>query len=186
MLGLLDAIVRYNPDRGVPLHIYVELRIRGAMLDALRGQDWVPRSVRHKHRLVEQARQQLDHILGRAATRMEVAARLDMSLDEFNRLTRDGSPQQMISLDAPRTRSDPSLMRGLASNSVSAEASLAHSALENAINDLPEKDRDILSLSYLQGYTLREVGDMVGVSEARVSHLRSRALRQTRSLLSED
>ena len=102
-LGLIDAVDRYDASRGVPFKAYAEIRIQGAMFDALRGDDWVPRSVRRKVNRIEHAKKTLSFNLGRDPSRDEMAAAMDMSTDEYDNLVRDARIKKLISLDIPTT-----------------------------------------------------------------------------------
>lgn len=189
MLGLIDAVDRFDTSRGVPLKAYAEIRIKGAMLDALRHNDWVPRSVRKKHQRIEQTRLNLAQSLGREPSRGEVADHLGLSLPEFDRLSRDGQLQRLLSLDAPLVEDGATLIDLVRSSDAGAEASMSEDetqrAIQDAITGLSEKERVALSMSYLEGHTLREIGAMMGVSESRVCQLRSRAVRRIRRHLDQ-
>lgn len=184
MLGLIDAVDRFDPERGVPLKAYAEIRIKGAMLDVLRQNDWVPRSVRRKHQQIEQTRQALSQSLGRLPSRTELAAQLELSMKDFDRLARDSRLQRLLSLDAPIIQDGTPLIELVRGSSDDAETSMhtkeIHSAIDEAITELSEKERVALSMSYLEGYTLREIGGLLGVSESRVCQIRSRAVRRIR------
>lgn len=187
MLGLIDAVDRFDPARGVPLKSYAEIRIKGAMLDALRSNDWIPRSVRRKQQQLERTRQALSRSLGRPPTRAEMAKAMDLDGEAFDRLVRDGHAQRLLSLDVPLSEDGAMLIELVRSPDEDIEASMAErelrSALNEAIQDLEEKERVAISLSYLEGYTLREIGGMMGVSESRVCQIRSRAVRRLRRRL---
>ena len=184
MLGLIDAVDRYDSSRGVPLKAYAEIRVKGAMLDVLRQNDWVPRSVRRKNQRIERTRQDLAQRLGRPPSRKEMAAKLGLTIDTFDRLSRDGQLQKLLSLDAPVIQDGSPLIDLVESGHHSAEDSMSRAQLDKAINEaiteLSEKERAALSMSYLEGYTLREIGGMMGVSESRVCQIRSRAVRRIR------
>ena len=115
-LGLIDAVDRYDASRGVPFKAYAEIRIQGAMFDALRGDDWVPRSVRRKVNRIEHAKKTLSFNLGRDPSRDEMAAAMDMSTDEYDNLVRDARIKKLISLDIPTTTT-PWSPRSVARNS---------------------------------------------------------------------
>ncbi len=184
VLGLIDAIDRFDPERGVPFKSYAEIRIQGAMFDALRGDDWVPRSVRRKYNRIDQARRDLVQELGRNPTREELADRLGTSVEEYEALARDARINKLVSLDVPVTDegTTPLVERLTRSDAESVEDRLCHAELKeevlHAVGNLPEKERIAVTLYYMQGMTLREIGALLGVTESRACQLRGQGIKR--------
>ena len=170
VIGLMDAIERFDPDRGLPFQGFAVPRIRGAILDGLRGLDWVPRSVRDRVREVERAQAGLLERLARTPEDAEVAAELSMPVHELRELYSKVSFTNLASFDE----------FGLTDELSPAAFELvedreSRTTLMRAVEDLPERDRIIIALYYFEGLTLAEIGVVLGVTESRVSQLHSRA-----------
>jgi len=184
MLGLIDAVDRYDSARGVPLKAYAEIRIKGAMLDSLRSNDWVPRSVRNKNNIIEQTRLDLTQLMGRGPTNHEIAERLEMSLDEFDKFTHRARVTKLLSLDLPLISDGDLLIEQIRGDLDDPEDNLSTSQLDDVVSEaiqrLSEKERIAVSMSYMEGYTLREIGGVLGVSESRVCQIRNKAMRLLR------
>ena len=184
VFGLIDAIERFDPGRGVKFETFAMPRIRGAILDELRAMDWVPRSIRAGARGVATAREELSHRLHREPGDEEVADYLGLSRDELTRNLSMISRSFVLSLEAPTTRDEdaPTLSEGIAD--VDADPSKAFDdpalMLPEAIAALPDRERHIVSLYYYEGMTLAEVGEVLGVSESRVCQVLSRLLGRLR------
>jgi len=189
ILGLIDAIDKYDPRRNVQLKSYARFRIRGAILDSLRQMDWSPRALRRQARRIEDAQRELGATLGRAPNELEIAAHLGMPLEEYQRLLGELRGLDIGSLfvaDGEETvetlhpsltaqeEEDPfaqclrSEMRGL---------------LAEAIQELEEKERHVLGLYYLEELTMKEVGVILDIGESRVSQIHTAAILQLRSRL---
>jgi len=191
MIGLLDAARRYQETPDAQFETYATARIRGAMLDELRSQDWLPRSVRSKGKRIEAAIQQKEHELMRPPSEGEIADALQLPLDEYQAMLNDARGIQILHYD-DIGGSDPD-ERGW--RDVPADASgdpldaLLTSdlrrALVNAIDTLPEREKLVLSLCYEQGLNLKEIGAVLEVTEARVCQLRSQATARIRARLKE-
>jgi RNA polymerase sigma factor for flagellar operon FliA len=171
VIGLMDAIDKFDPDRGLQFQTYAVTRIRGAMVDGLRATDWVPRSVREKIREIDAAQTKLERSLGRAPTDAEVAAELEMSVAELRRVYTQTAHTSVVSFetvvddeDAPRATSD---LPG-------ADDDIPPGFLA-AVRELPERDQVVVALYYWERLTLAEIGQVLGVTESRVSQLHSRA-----------
>lgn len=179
IFGLMEAIERYEPDRGLAFQTFAVPRIRGAMVDALRTLDWVPRSVRDKVRQVEAAQQALETRLARTPDDQEIAAELGMSLAELRELYSKAAVTSVSALEDLDLADDlsPSAAHGI-------EDEDAKAVLLRVVDQLPERDRIIIALYYFEGFTLAEIGRVLGVSESRVSQLHSRATMVLRSKLS--
>ena len=188
VIGLLDAVDKYDPARGVLFRTYAELRVRGAMLDSLRALDWVPRSLRRRARAVEQTFQRIEQERGRAAHEEEVAAALDLSLAEFHALLAELHGLSVTSLDGaeddegrPRTRQieDDPESRPLTQY----ERAELRSRLAAAVERLPERERQVVALYYVEELTMKEIGAVLGVTESRVSQINTQAVLRLRSTL---
>ncbi|MGZ4484779.1 MAG: FliA/WhiG family RNA polymerase sigma factor [Nocardioidaceae bacterium] len=170
VVGLMDAIARFQPDRGLTFQTFAVPRIRGAMVDGLRAMDLVPRSVRAKVREVQQAQVLLEQRLGRTPEDEELAAEVGLTLPELRDLYASVSIGHTASLDGFDLADD---LAAAAHDGV--EDSDAYDTLLRVVEELPERDRIVIALYYFDGLTLAEVGQVLGVSEARVSQVHSRA-----------
>ncbi|ALX41165.1 MULTISPECIES: RNA polymerase sigma factor FliA [Burkholderia] len=190
MIGLLDAASRYKEDQGAQFETYATQRIRGAMLDELRSNDWLPRSLRKTSREVEHAVHQVEQRLGRSANETEIAAHLQMPLDEYQSMLQDLHGSQLVYYeDFDRSADDePFLDRYRADHSDPLSALLdehLRDALVDAIEHLPEREKLLMSLYYERGLNLREIGAVLEVSESRVCQLHSQAVARLRAKLRE-
>jgi len=193
VFGLMDAVEKFDPSRGVKFETYAIARVRGAILDGLRSWDWVPASLRRRAREVEEAYATIEQRLGRAATDSEVAEALHMQVDEFQRLVADLSGTMIMSLDDIWTghedERDPKGSYDYIQdeNAVDPVALAAFrekkEILAEAIDKLPERERMVISLYYYNGLTVRETSEVMGVSPSRVSQLHSKAILRLRGRL---
>jgi RNA polymerase sigma factor for flagellar operon FliA len=188
LLGFLGAIEDYDPDLGVEFSIYAEPRIRGAIFDELRRLDWVPRGVRRRIRDAERAIDLLTTRLGRQPTEEEMAVELKITLAAYRELL--GAGVTVISLDAPASGDEegPAPIDGLEDHlSPSPFQTLAakegRQRLARLIDELPERERQVLALYYYEELTMREVGEVLGVTESRVSQLHSGAILRLRTAI---
>lgn len=189
VLGLIEAANRYQPSLGVPFDAFARRRINGAMLDALRGLDWVPRSLRKLQRDVDQTISKLRHTLGREPEAAEIASALGVSTDDYDAKL-DELRLAEVAVVQPAGTGDESL--GLLDVAVDEhgpygqlERRELRARLAEAIGRLPERERQILAMSYEQEMTLAEIGRVIGVGESRVSQLRTQAVARLRSMLRE-
>lgn len=183
MLGLLDAVGRFDAAREASFKTFAELRIRGAMLDELRHADWVPRSVHRKAREVAAAIGEVERIKGAAALDHEVAEHLGLSLAEYHDRLVDLSGQKLLSVEDLSDGEDSlPASRDSSPEQLLSETQFA-AQLAEAIRQLPEREQIVLSLYYDEELNLREIGAVLGVSESRVSQIRSQALLRLRSAL---
>jgi RNA polymerase sigma factor for flagellar operon FliA len=193
IIGLIDAIERFEPDRKLRFETYAVPRIKGAIIDELRSIDWVPRSVRSKARAVEQAITHLETKLRRTPSEAEVAAELQMTPADFHAAVRKISSSALMALDEVQRGSDRSdrstLGESLPDRSVgpmdTLEAKESKQALLDAIACMPERERTVLTMYYYDGLTLTEIGAILGVTESRVCQIHTKALRQLRSKLAD-
>ena len=192
MIGLLDAIARYEDTHGAQFETYAVQRIRGAMLDELRSSDWLPRSIRQNMRKVEDAVQVLTQQLGRAPQESEMAKQMDLTLVQFQALLGECGGHQLIYYEdfhdseggqehfldrfAVNEGQEPS--QGLIDEGF-------RLAVIDAINRLPEREKILMGLYYEQEMNLKEIGAVLGVSESRVCQLHSQAIARMRSTLRE-
>ena len=172
VIGLMDAIDKFDPDRGLQFQTYAVSRIRGAIVDGLRAADWVPRSVREKIRDITAAQTRLEHKLGRVPTDREVAGELSISVRELRKMYSDTSYTSVVSFEAtgPSDDNEPQATTDLPGS----DDDLPEGFL-SAVRELPERDQIVVALYYWDRLTLAEIGQVLGVSESRISQLHSRA-----------
>jgi len=191
MIGLLDAITRYEETHGAQFETYAVQRIRGAMLDELRSSDWLPRSMRQNMRKIEEAMHTLQQRLGRPPQESEVAKQLKLSLPEYQDLLTEGGGHQLVYYEDfhDTEGNDHFLDRYCTDSSSDPLQSLMNSGFRSAvvaaITALPEREKILMSLYYEQEMNLKEIGAVMGVSESRVCQLHSQAIARLRSFLRE-
>jgi len=189
VLGLIEAANRYQPSLGVPFDAFARRRINGAMLDALRGLDWVPRSLRKLQRDVDGAMTNLRHTLGREPEAEEIAAALGVSPREYDTKLDELRLAEVAVLQPAGTSEDSLDLLDVAVDEQGPYRQLERrelrARLAAAIMELPERERQILAMSYEQEMTLAEIGQVIGVGESRVSQLRTQAIVRLRSLMQE-
>lgn len=189
VLGLIDAAGRYKPTLGVPFDAFARRRVQGAMLDSLRDLDWAPRSLRRLRRDVDGAVASLRRRLGREPEEAEIASELSLAPAEYERVMeqlRTLDVGSVRSLDAPSEGGTPRIELCVDPDEGAVrqlERKELRRHLAQAIERLPERERQILSLYYEEELTLAEIGAVIGVSESRVSQLRSLALSRLRTSL---
>ena len=192
LLGLMRAIERFEPEREIKFETYAIPRIRGAIIDELRAMDWVPRSVRGRARDIERAIADLEARLGRAPTDEEIAQKLGVSHDELEESLGEISRSSVVALDELWTVSsggDPvSLIDTIEdTQGPNPQAALAETELKEAIGEalarLPEREKLVVTLYYYEELTLREIGEVLGVTESRVSQLHTKAILRLKASL---
>ncbi|MBQ6781926.1 MAG: RNA polymerase sigma factor WhiG [Treponema sp.] len=190
--GLLDAITKFDPDKGVKFKTYAVTRIRGAIFDEMRQLDWVPRSVRQKSKEIEDTIGDLESRLGRPATDAEVAKEMNMSEEEFQQAVMKVSGTSVLSLNDVWYSGDDndhmSIGDSIESPSsmnpdVQVEREEIRKVIIEAINELPEKEKMVIVLYYHEDLTFKEIGQVLDVSESRISQLHTRANLRLRSKL---
>lgn len=183
LIGLIDAIDKFDPSRGIKLQTYAEFRVRGAILDELRARDWLPRSVRGKYSNLKAAYVDLERKLGRSATDEEVAEYMRIDLEEFHSIVNDVNSGAVINLgDIGFDDRKGEMAHNLLLDSETPDASRVVAEKEGrerlamAIDSLPEKERLVIALYYYEELTLKEAGEVLGVSESRVCQIHTKAI----------
>ncbi len=195
LVGLIGAIERFEPERGIKFETFAMTRIRGAIIDELRSLDWVPRSVRSRAREIEAAQAKLEHVLQRAPTEAELAAKLNMTEEELQSALLEIANSSVYALDELWTVSDSSgdqvsLLDTIADDSAAdPQEALASTEVKDllteAIGGLPEREQLVVALYYYENLTLREIGEVLGVTESRVSQLHTKAVMRLKSSLQQ-
>jgi len=196
LLGLISAIERFEPAREIRFETFAITRIKGSIIDELRSLDWVPRSVRAKAREIERANAKLEHKLHRAPTDQEMAAELEVELEDFQESLMRISNSSVVALDELWTVSDSSGDQVSLLDTIQDE-SAADPAQEMDLTDmkdrladsiarLPEREKLVVALYYYENLTLREIGEVLGVTESRVSQLHTKAVLRLKSRLQGD
>jgi len=196
LLGLISAIERFEPEREIKFETFAITRIKGSIIDELRSLDWVPRSVRTKAREIEKANAKLEHSLHRAPTDQEMAKELDVTVDEFQESLVRISNSSVVALDELWTVSDSSgdqvsLLDTIqdpqaADPATEMDTTEMKDRLADAIARLPEREKLVVALYYYENLTLREIGEVLGVTESRVSQLHTKAVLRLKSRLQGD
>lgn len=192
VIGLMDAIDKYDPSRDNKFKTYAEFRIRGAILDELRSQDWVPRSIRDKAKALDKLMVQLETELGRAPADEEVARAMNISVDEFYNLINQVKPVSLLPIDQATSFSNTDkksimdILEGSKLNNPHSQLNVKYikEVVAQAIEELPERQRLVLSLYYFEDLNLKEIGQVLRVTESRVSQLHAQAVIRLRSKLS--
>lgn len=191
--GLMDAIDKFDPAKNVKFKTYAVTRIRGSIYDELRSIDWVPRSVRQKAKAVEQAINAVEARTGRTAEDQEIADEMGIDIREFYTTMTKISGTTMLSLDNnpyPGTDDKISMIDTIESpSSINPDVSVEREAVKElvikGINELPEKEKKVLILYYYEDLTLKEIGEVLNVTESRVSQLHTKAIIRLRAKLAE-
>jgi len=188
VFGLIDAIDKFDINKGVKFETYASLRIRGAIIDSIREMDWVPRSLRQKNKELEKVYWELENQLGHAASDRDVAQKMGISLDELYKLLNNVNMTSMVSLeefleqnyemgvDVPHANKDTSPDKQIEINEMK-------KILGDAIDKLPEKENKVISLYYFEELTLKEISAIMNVSESRISQLHTKAILRLRGKL---
>ncbi len=195
VFGLIDAIEKFDIERAIKFETYAISRIRGAIIDELRAIDWIPRSIRHKAREVERAYSSLEAELHRSPTEVEVSARLGISLPELHAIFSQVSYVNVVALDellnvggekGDKLSLVDTLEDTKAEDPVSAfEVEETKFILSRAINQLPEREKIVITLYYYEGLTLAEIGRVLGVTESRICQMHTKAVMQLRGKMSD-
>ncbi len=189
MVGLLEALSKYDPTKGASFETYAGIRIRGSIIDEVRKGDWTPRSVHRNGRRISQAIASVEGREGRDAQDFEVAQELGVSLEEYYALLQDSVESKLFSLDEITESRDDSIGEQLTSEAPEPSGQLEtddfKESLATAIDGLPERERLVLSLYYVEELNLKEIGEILGVTESRVSQIHSQAAARLRVRLQE-
>ena len=183
LMGLLRARDSYDASQGASFATYAGIRIKGAMLDELRAHDWLPRSVQRQLSRVAGAIERADARLGRPAQDAEIAAELEMDLDDYQRLAGELACARMTRVDDSEEAASAEAQRANPLDHLGEQA--FRDALVAAVGRLPEKERLMMSLYYSEELNLKEIGAVLGVSESRVSQLHGQALARLRAGLAD-
>ena len=193
VIGLMDAIEKYDPDKNCKFKTYAEFRIKGAILDQLRSLDWVPRSVRQKSRKLEKAYGEVEQRLGRQASEEEVADSLGLQIEKFHDLINQVRGTSLVNLEEIRGTNSDGDRSGTYADVIedkSAEnpfASLKTVETKHVIGDtigaLPEKERLVVSLYYYEDLNMKEIGNILGITESRVCQIHTKAVMRLRQKL---
>ncbi len=196
LVGLINAIERFELEREIKFETYAITRIKGAIIDELRSIDWVPRSVRAKARDIEKANSKLEHRLQRAPTDEEMAVELEMSVEEFRDALLQISNSTVAALDELWTVSDASGDQvslldtiqdpGAPDPATLMDATELKDRVADAIARLPEREKLVIALYYYENLTLREIGEVLGVTESRISQMHTKAVLRLRGRLSDE
>jgi RNA polymerase sigma factor FliA len=196
LMGLIGAIERFEPERGIKFETFAMTRIRGAIIDELRSLDWVPRSVRSRAREIEAAQTKLEHELQRAPSEEELAEKLGIDVSELQSSLLEIANSSVYALDELWTVSDSSGDQVSLLDTISdpraddpqdsLDSSEVKDRLTDAIASLPEREQLVVALYYYENLTLREIGEVLGVTESRVSQLHTKSVMRLKSHLQKD
>lgn len=187
IIGLIEAMQKFNANQGASFETYAGIRIRGSMLDEIRKGDWTPRSVHRKSREVSQAINEVESRLGREAHDVEIAEEMGLEIGDYHRILRDTNSAQLLSIDQPDH--DELSESRMVSQGQTPLAELSESgfqeALASQIEHLPEKEKLVMALYYDEELNLKEIGEVLEVSESRVSQIHSQAIKRIRSRMND-
>ena len=185
VMGLIQAIEKFDPSRQIKFETYAVPRIKGSMLDELRSQDWFPRSIRHKAKLLETVLADLEVKLGRAVTDRDITSYLKISMEEYYKMLDDVALTNLVSLDKTISSNSDGLYSIIGDSLPQANASDPYDEFEekelfklirDTLDTLPDKERLVLTLYYYEELTLKEIGKVLKVSESRVCQLHTKAM----------
>ena len=184
VIGLIDAVERFEPARGIAFTTFAEMRVRGSIIDSLRSLDWASRSTRKRAREVQDAYSKIEQRLGRYATEEEVAEELGIELGELQKTLMDIRGLSLRNLDEREEESGISLIETIASEDLTPFESFEENELKalitSLVRKLPEKEQMVISLYYIDELNMKEIGEVLSVSESRVSQLRTQAILRIR------
>ena len=188
IFGLIDAIDKYDYDKGVKFETYASLRIRGAIIDNIRKLDWVPRTLRQKNKALETMYAELENSLGREPTDEEIAEKMEIPVEEVHDLIKKSTVSSLVSLDDYLEQNHEGMFFGGGSKSsetpeASYEKKEAKEQLVAAIEKLSEKEKMVVSLYYFDELTVKEISRIMSVSESRISQIHSKAVLKLNTML---
>ncbi len=182
MIGLIDAIEKFDHQKGIKFQTYASIRIRGAIIDEVRKQDWIPRNVRQNHTSITEAEDKLNMELGRTPTYEELSEQLNMPTDKIARVKKQWTAHTVLSLEEKQSVSD--VEPRSEDTAIMPEESVLKreevKVLGRAIAKLPEREQMVLTLSFYEELTLKEIGRVMDITESRVSQIRSKAIGKLR------
>lgn len=188
MIGLIEASRKFDPEQGASFETYAGIRIRGAMLDEIRRTDWTPRSVHRKAREVAEAVRKIENEMGRDARDVEVAKEMGISLEEYHKILQDSTGCRIFSFEDPGMLGE----EGMTQSGRHVDQPLENlqkndfkQGLADEIKGLPERERLVMALYYDEELNLREIGEILGVSESRVCQIHGQALIRLRARMGE-
>lgn len=191
IIGLLSSVDNYNPAMGTKFETYASIRIRGAMVDGLRELDWVPRSVRQKVRRVEKTFERLAGRLGRIPNDEEAACEMNLSVEDYHKVLEEVNITTLLSLDDTfwNARGDKSTLADFVADDQGeapderVEETELRERMVNFLKELPEQEKLVVSLYYYEELTLREIGEIMGLTESRVSQIHTKGILDLRARL---
>lgn len=190
VVGLIDAVERFDASRGIAFTTFAEMRVRGAILDNLRSTDWASRAMRRRGREIQAAYAQLEQETGRPATDIEVASFMKISIGELRESLQDISGLKITNLDERDEVTGFSIADVVADKAPSPLDELGNAEfqrhLARSVDKLPERERQVIALYYVEELTMKEIGEVIGVTESRVSQLRSQAIVRLRGTLKKE
>ena len=191
VFGLIDAIDKFDFEKGVKFETYASLRIRGAILDNIRRMDWIPRSLRKKQKMIDTVTQKLENELGRIATDEEIAIGLDITVDEYYKWLHQTKLLTLTSLEeyfdqGNETRVEPINKSKYNQPESVVEKNELKKVLTEAIDNLSEKEKRVIIFYYFEELTLKEISLILGVSESRISQIHTKALKKMRTKLGDN
>ena len=187
-VGLLDAIQKYDPGRNDNFEAYAEIRIKGAIIDDLRNMDWVPRSVRQKTRILERTVKDLRVELKREPEDQEIATKLNLDINGYHQQRQELAPATSLSWDEITNITDQEKLATPPEDSPLYQLIQRHdrAKLGSAVEQLPERERLVMSLYYLEGLRMKEIGATIGVTESRVSQIHAHAINRLKGMLESE
>ncbi|WP_051453367.1 RNA polymerase sigma factor FliA [Hydrogenovibrio kuenenii] len=187
VIGLIEASQKFDASQGASFETYAGIRIRGAMLDEIRRGDWTPRSVYRKSREVSDAISKIEAREGREAKDPEVAKEMQVSLDEYYHILQDTNSVQLLSIDQPDhdELSEDRMVGQMKSQLLEISEDGFHKELSREIDNLPEKEKLVMALYYDEELNLKEIGEVLEVSESRVSQIHSQAIKRLKARLKD-
>jgi RNA polymerase sigma factor for flagellar operon FliA len=188
MIGLIEASRKFDPEQGASFETYAGIRIRGAMLDEIRRTDWTPRSVHRKAREVAEAVRKIENEMGRDARDVEVAKEMGIGLEEYHKILQDSTGCRIFSFEDPGMLGEegvPQSGRHIDQPLENLQKNDFRQGLADEIKGLPERERLVMALYYDEELNLREIGEILGVSESRVCQIHGQALIRLRARMGE-
>ena len=185
VLGLIDAIDKFDPDKNVKFETYASLRIRGAILDAIRKLDWIPRTLRKKQKDIDKIYIELEGKLGRTPVDQEMADALHISLEDYSTLLKEVNVSTLISIDENVYQFEAVKDQNAQIPERCVEEKEIKDTLARLIDDLPEREKKVIFLYYYEELTLKEISRVLEVSESRVSQLHTKAVSRLRDNMSK-